>query len=92
MKKVANCCRIRHPLPEFYSPTPYFELTTLRVPCIGWKMDWKRNIMRSDAARLLPEKAKELIRKAEADFAGAVQEIRNGQGSDHKPCNASQQY
>ena len=44
-----------------------------------WEMDWKRNILRSDAGRLLPEKARELIRKAEHDFVEVVRDIRGGE-------------
>lgn len=35
--------------------------------------------MRSDAARLLPEKALELIRKAERDFASLTREIQENE-------------
>jgi hypothetical protein len=38
-------------------------------------MDWKRDMMRSDAARRSPEKAKEIIRKTEESFRDVVEEI-----------------
>jgi hypothetical protein len=41
-------------------------------------MDWKGDMMRSDAARLLPKRARELIAHAERMFQEVKAEILNG--------------